>query len=311
MKRLNIFKIGLLSLVASGVLALGLPAVARAQTATTVESAFTPFVSPSLPAQQPLVATVERRLCLVSANMARASETVVTIQSPQVLTPLTASAYAENQYFAEGLYRWFAGELARASMFTRPMTPAELLALVRRTYTPTQIVQHLCAQASGVCRPMYLWRATFLRDPWCAAVDRGETPLPSPGTVMAGTLDGSVCLDNPAPGVRSPYLPCPTPSRTGFVRILTRQEAGRLVLPTRERLTDGTYDDQFRFGGINVPGASGWGGGGRGERPLPLDEYRPGDVQEELDQYDDTRVRHSASEPRQEQQSPSTDHDYW
>lgn len=233
---------------------------AHAQDMSVATRAFAPGVVPPVTIVPP---PPNRAVCQRPVPSAPSGTTIV-VDAPEADTAFDWRTM-DNPYFREALNRWAIGEYVREHVFERRPSEEEVLNLVRHEYTLPQILQRLCRSLpeGTVCQPRIVWRATFVRTPWCATVDAGGQPLPAADTVVVGTMHARVCLAGPS----SP-LPCPAPNRVGRVRAM-RGDVAELVAqpsaPADEQVVDiGTAGDVFGYGGIGTP-TLGWGGGGTGE----------------------------------------------
>lgn len=264
------FKMFVLTLIG-----LTVPCLAFGQAPSpAVQRAFEPYVAPVRPVAP---STPLQQLCVLSRTRLSGDRpgTTVVVDAPTIRTRLTDPGTWANPHLREAAYRWMADELARTRSFTSVPTSAQLLTLARG-YTPERFVRDVCARlpVGATCRPVLVWRATFLRDPWCTSADTGNIPYPSTATVLPRSMSGRVCLDDPSPGVRSGYRPCADerPFNGAARRIAGTPTSLVPSVPAAdedENLYGDAVGDAFGYGGLGGAG-TGWGGGGTGEGTIGM-----------------------------------------
>ncbi len=246
--------------------ALLIPSVASAQTASSVERAFTPLVLPTAP---PAVRTRDQRICDVAAVVAqRQGEGPLEVLTETVIEPYDAT----NPFHREAMYRLMAQELIRTGGLlmtdTQRMTPDAVLSLVRRQYSVTQIRERVCGRLpSGTnCAPRFAWSATFQQSHWCAVAELGRRLQPGQSGFVQGSLEGQICIGS---GTFAGMNPFPCPSTTRRLTIRNAQTHTEISAHRYPSMTGDAVGDAFGYGGLGSAG-TGWGGGGTGEGTIGM-----------------------------------------
>ncbi len=238
--------------------------VVHAQVPVEVQRGFAPLAVPPVTIVPP---PPNREVCQRPLPAMPSGSTAV-VDTPEAVTELDYRIL-ENPYFREALNHWAIREYVREHVFEERPSEEELLGFVRSEYSLSEILTRLCRglPTGTSCRPRIVWRATFVRTPWCAVAESGGQPLPATDTVVLGTMRSRVCLAGPS----SP-LPCPAPSRVGRVRVMRGDLAQLVARPPSvpdENMTGDAVGDAFGYGGLGGAG-TGWGGMGTGEGAIGM-----------------------------------------